>query len=278
MMAGMVPMALAIGEGGEQVAPLGRAVIGGLAAATFATLFILPSVFAIVQARASILSASLDPDDPDSKPFAAPAFRAIAAEEPPVPPSFVFLRTPMWDKAEAVTKTTIEQAAKELGAFELELPASYAAAWDAQRAIMAADMAHNLGPLIEKGEVSTTLQELISEGRKVTAVQYLAALADARRYTAALAELFERADAIVTPSARGVAPQDLTGTGDPVFCTLWSLTGMPALNVPVLTGEDGLPLGLQLIGPHFGESRLLSAAHAYQRETDFHRRAPAAYA
>jgi multidrug efflux pump subunit AcrB len=66
MTAGMVPMALAIGEGGEQVAPLGRAVIGGLAAATFATLFILPSVFAIVQARASTESASLDPDDPAS--------------------------------------------------------------------------------------------------------------------------------------------------------------------------------------------------------------------
>ncbi len=201
-----------------------------------------------------------DPDDPDSKPFAAPAFRAIAAEEPPVPPSFVFLRTPVWDKAEADTKTTIEQAAKELGAFEIELPASCAAAWDAQRAIMAADMAHNLGPLIEKGEVSTTLQELISEGRKVTAVQYLAALADARRYTATLTELFERADAIVTPSARGVAPQDLTGTGDPVFCTLWSLTGMPALNVPVLTGEGGLPLGLQLVGEPGRDECLLRTA------------------
>jgi multidrug efflux pump subunit AcrB len=69
MMAGMVPMALAIGEGGEQVAPLGRAVIGGLAIATFATLFILPSVFAIVQARASVLSASLDPDDPESRNY-----------------------------------------------------------------------------------------------------------------------------------------------------------------------------------------------------------------
>ena len=69
MMAGMVPMALAFGEGGEQVAPLGRAVIGGLAAATFATLFVLPSVFAIVQARASAVSASLDPDDPESRHY-----------------------------------------------------------------------------------------------------------------------------------------------------------------------------------------------------------------
>ena len=66
MTAGMLPMALGLGEGGEQSAALGRAVIGGLLAATFATLFILPSVFAMVQSRATLKSASLDPDDPHS--------------------------------------------------------------------------------------------------------------------------------------------------------------------------------------------------------------------
>jgi multidrug efflux pump subunit AcrB len=69
MLAGMVPMAMGIGEGGEQVAPLGRAVIGGLAAATVATLLVLPSVFAIVQANSSTASASLDPDDGESRYF-----------------------------------------------------------------------------------------------------------------------------------------------------------------------------------------------------------------
>jgi len=63
MIAGMLPMALGISEGGEQTAPLGRAVVGGLAVATLATLLILPSVFAIVQARAHRRSASLDPDE-----------------------------------------------------------------------------------------------------------------------------------------------------------------------------------------------------------------------
>src|SRR5437764_2680845 len=66
MIAGMVPMALGLGEGGEQTAPLGRAVIGGLLVATFATLFVLPSVFAVVQGRGSVASVSLDPDDPES--------------------------------------------------------------------------------------------------------------------------------------------------------------------------------------------------------------------
>jgi multidrug efflux pump subunit AcrB len=66
MIAGMVPMALAIGEGADATAPLGRAVIGGLAAATFATLIVLPSVYSLVQQSASATSPSLDPDDPDS--------------------------------------------------------------------------------------------------------------------------------------------------------------------------------------------------------------------
>jgi len=66
MIAGMIPMALAFGQGSEETAPLGRAVIGGLFAATLATLFLLPTVFGMAQKRASLKSPSLDPEDPDS--------------------------------------------------------------------------------------------------------------------------------------------------------------------------------------------------------------------
>jgi hypothetical protein len=69
MIAGMIPMAMALGEGGQQTAPLGRAVIGGLAAATLATLFILPAVFAAIQRPVGRTSESLDPDDPHSPHF-----------------------------------------------------------------------------------------------------------------------------------------------------------------------------------------------------------------
>jgi hypothetical protein len=69
MLAGMMPMALGLGEGGEQSAPLGRAVIGGLLGATCATLIILPAIFATLQSRHARISASLDPDDPDSRYF-----------------------------------------------------------------------------------------------------------------------------------------------------------------------------------------------------------------
>ena len=69
MIAGMIPMAVAIGQGSEETAPLGRAVIGGLSVATVATLFLLPTIFGLVQRNASTDTRSLDPEDPASKWF-----------------------------------------------------------------------------------------------------------------------------------------------------------------------------------------------------------------
>jgi multidrug efflux pump subunit AcrB len=72
MIAGMLPMALGLGESGEQTAPLGRAVIGGLLGATAATLWILPPLFSLLRNRASTRSRSLDPRDPDSRHYVVP--------------------------------------------------------------------------------------------------------------------------------------------------------------------------------------------------------------
>lgn len=78
MIAGMLPMALGFGEAGQQNAPLGRAVIGGLVAATLATLFVLPSLFALIQNRASTASASLNPTDPLSSHYFPPTGNSAA--------------------------------------------------------------------------------------------------------------------------------------------------------------------------------------------------------
>ena len=76
-----------------------------------------------------------------------------------------------------------------------------------------------------------------------------------------LADLFaQRYDAIITPAAPGTAPAGLEATGDPSFCTLWTLFGMPALTVPLMQGAEGLPLGVQLVGPRHGDARLLRTA------------------
>jgi multidrug efflux pump subunit AcrB len=71
MIFGMLPMAIGFGEGGSQSAPLGRAVIGGLLLSTFATLTVLPSIYAILQSRASVASPSLNPMDPASRYYDA---------------------------------------------------------------------------------------------------------------------------------------------------------------------------------------------------------------
>jgi Asp-tRNA(Asn)/Glu-tRNA(Gln) amidotransferase A subunit family amidase len=205
-----------------------------------------------------------DPADPDSRSYASPSFRAGMAEPPPLPPSFTLLRTPMWDKADADARAALEEFAQEVGAREVDLPEDYRAAWPALRAIMAADMAYNLGAIVDKGgEVSVQFRDLVAEGRAVTAVQYLAAMRDARRYAEGLAAIFEQlSDAVITLSARGVAPQSLETTGDPMFCTLWSLVGFPSLNLPLLANADGLPIGVQLVGAPGRDERLLRTANA----------------
>jgi Asp-tRNA(Asn)/Glu-tRNA(Gln) amidotransferase A subunit family amidase len=92
-------------------------------------------------------------------------------------------------------------------------------------------------------------------------VDYQRALACIDPIHESFVELFEqRYDAILTPAAPGVAPKGLASTGDPSFCTLWTLCGMPALSLPLLESTNGLPLGVQLVGPRSGDARLLRTA------------------
>ena len=96
----------------------------------------------------------------------------------------------------------------------------------------------------------------------MSAVAYLDALDKSSRYAASLAEIFDQYDAIITPAAAGIAPEGLSATGDPAFCTLWTLTGLPALSLPLFAGESGLPIGLQLVGGLGRDARLLRTASA----------------
>ena len=67
-------------------------------------------------------------------------------------------------------------------------------------------------------------------------------------------------DAIVTPATCGEAPVGLDATGSPAFCTLWTFTGLPAVTLPLLQGEAGMPLGVQMVGRKADDGRLLRTA------------------
>ncbi len=126
---------------------------------------------------------------------------------------------------------------------------------------MEADIAASFEAEYEQGRdrLSASLRGQIERGRTVTGVDYRRALA--RRATLAdqIDALFDDVDALVTPATLGTAPAGLESTGDPLMCTLWTLTGAPALSLPLLR-VGGLPLGVQLVGRRHDEARLLRAA------------------
>jgi Asp-tRNA(Asn)/Glu-tRNA(Gln) amidotransferase A subunit family amidase len=128
---------------------------------------------------------------------------------------------------------------------------------------MEADIAGSFEQEYERGadRLSESLRGQIERGRRVSAVEYNKALGRIPALNAAMNELFElRYDAILTPAAPGTAPRGLDSTGSPAFSTLWTLCGMPAITLPLMEGTDGLPLGVQLVGPRGGDARLLRTA------------------
>jgi Asp-tRNA(Asn)/Glu-tRNA(Gln) amidotransferase A subunit family amidase len=205
-----------------------------------------------------------DPRDPDTRVRARPAFVSVAAAEPPLPPLLAFVKTPAWERAAEDLKEGFAELVGALGdrIVEIELPESARQAWDWQRTIMEAEMAANLDAEWERGrdKLSPQLRALLERGHEVRAFDYQSALARIPLLNEGFAEIFERCDAILTPSTLGTAPKGLDSTGDPVFCTLWTLCGMPAINVPLMQGANGLPIGAQLVGPREGDMRLLRTA------------------
>ncbi len=204
-----------------------------------------------------------DERDPDTRARARIPFVQTAAEEPPLAPHFAFVKTPLWERTEDETREAFAELAAALGGQceEYELPESLRDAWDWHRTIMETEMAANLDLEWEKGRdrLSESLRDQLARGREVRALDYQKALARIPILNQGFEELFSRYDAVLTPAAPGTAPK-LAATGDPAFCTLWTLCGMPALNLPLMNGADGLPLGAQLVGRRDDDARLLRTA------------------
>jgi Asp-tRNA(Asn)/Glu-tRNA(Gln) amidotransferase A subunit family amidase len=128
--------------------------------------------------------------------------------------------------------------------------------------VVLAELARSYAAYAERGwdRLSPRLQGMIEEGRAVRATDYAAGLASIDALDAALAPLFDRFDALLTPAAAGEAPAGLQSTGDPAFCTIWTHLGVPAVTLPLLVGSAGLPIGVQLVGRRHEDGRLLRTA------------------
>ena len=203
--------------------------------------------------------------DPDTRPRARIPFRMISSEAPPIEPMLAFVKTPHWEKVDAETREAFAELIRALGerVEDVELFPSATEAWNWHKTIMEAEMAANFEPEWQQGRnsLSDQLRSLLERGRETRAVDYQRALRGIRPMVESFDELFmERYDAILTPAAPGTAPKGLAATGDPSFCTLWTLCGMPAISLPLMQGSDGLPLGVQLVGRRGFDARLLRTA------------------
>jgi len=205
-----------------------------------------------------------DEGDPDTRPRARAPFGKISREEPPIPPLLAFVKTPHWDRVSAQAKDAFGELVESLGdrVEEVDLVSTAAEAWDWHKTIMEADMAANLEREWQgRDKLSPQLRGLMERGRETKAVDYQRALRGIPQILDSFDELFmERYDAIITPAAPGSAPKGLASTGDPAFCTLWTLCGMPAVSLPLMQDSGGLPIGVQLVGRRNFDARLLRTA------------------
>jgi Asp-tRNA(Asn)/Glu-tRNA(Gln) amidotransferase A subunit family amidase len=212
-----------------------------------------------------------DERDPDTRPRARVDYQTISKEEPPLQPMFAFIKTPHWERADADMKEAYAELQEALGPQieEVELFPSAAEGWDWQRTIMEAEMSSNLEPLwlAGKDKLSERLRGLMERGRETRVVDYQRTLRRLAPTIESFDELFrERYDAILTPPALGTAPKGLGATGDPAFCVLWTLLGMPAITLPLMQGANGLPLGVQLVGRRNYDARLLRTARWLEKK------------
>ncbi len=275
--AGMVPLAIGTQTFGSVIRPasfcgiVGFKPTHGLIPRTGVRL-LAPAldtigVFARTVADAALLADAIaghDAGDPDTRVGPPPRLLDVALTDPPLTPNLAFVKTNVWDEADAATKEGFAELVSALGetCTEVALPEIFSEWTDAHRALMQAGMARALGGYYgrAKDQLSQPMREIIESGMKVTAVDYLTALDWREALNNGLEQLFERYDAIVTPAAPGEAPKGLDSTGNPIFNGLWTLCGVPAVTLPLLEGPNGLPVGVQVVGRRGEDGRLLRTA------------------
>ncbi len=179
----------------------------------------------------------------------------------PAAPRIALVRTHLWPKATAAMQQAVESAARIAAAAgakvaDLELSPIVEDAYEAQFTIQDYENIRALAFEYERhrDRIDPLLRTQLDRAVAISADEYDAARRLASRGRQLLANAMADHDAILTPSAPGAAPRGFASTGDPMFNRLWTLMGAPCVNVAGLNDDDGLPLGIQIVG-RFGRDR-----------------------
>ncbi|MDZ7591313.1 MAG: amidase [Rubrivivax sp.] len=202
--------------------------------------------------------------DPASRGLPPRQLLSVCRTEPPVTPRFCFVRTPWWERMDEEARQACDAFVElmEGVVVRTELPAivEKVVPW------LATINEVELGFALQREfrhhpeQLSPVLRERVARSMSVPAIDYLTALDRVPHVTGAFDEYFEHYDAILTPAALGAAPKGLASTGNPIMQTVWSFGGLPSLSLPLLHLSGGLPLGVQAVGAHHNDARLLRSA------------------
>lgn len=205
-----------------------------------------------------------DPSDALSYPRPRPKMLNGSLSEAPVDPALVWLDFPYHDRLSADASEGLEELMGALGVRieRLSVDGKLAGLVDAHAKIHEFEIwMHNQKLFTDNwDQLSPTLQPVLDRSRVISQAEYEDALGVKQSGEAFFAEFFNDYDAVIAPSATGEAPRFGGGTGDPVFSTIWTLCGLPAVNLPLLVGANSMPIGVQLIGNAEEDDRLLRTA------------------
>ncbi|MFO8125351.1 amidase [Yoonia sp.] len=210
-----------------------------------------------------------DQHDPVSFARPRPNMLAGAQAEVPVTPELAWFNLPFNDRLSDDSRDGFDAVLEILGpqVTRMEPADTLSNLVVVQARIHEYEIVQHQGAVFDKywDQISETLKPVITRARQITKTEYEDALAVKASAEAFFANFFVDYDAIIAPSAAGEAPKFGKGTGDPIFCTLWTLAGLPCVSLPLLVGENGLPIGVQLIGPAEKDDRLLRTARWVQK-------------
>jgi amidase len=196
-------------------------------------------------------------------------FRGAVLALPPVPidrdvsaPRVGFCRTPIWSDAEPDTQALLEKTAARLGAKEVAFAPEFRDILDDHGAITGWESLRNYADerLRNPDKVSAQLTAVLKKADGITFDRYVAAQRKTVAFKAHIDSLFGDVDVLICPSAPGEAPKGQDFTGDPRFNSIWTLAGTPCVTLPLGAGDQGLPLGVQLVGLRHADDTLLSIA------------------
>ena len=207
--------------------------------------------------------------DPATIHFAADDMLEVCKKGPIFEPKFIFYKTDKWKNIDKESQKAFEFLIKNFkkNIEVFDTPSYFKDIPGYHQIIHETDLANNFQVYYkkDKNKLSKEMRDAIGRGMKYSAKEYTDAIDFMKQSYESYKEVFEDYHGVITPSSNGVADKGLTSTGSADFQKIWTYLGLPTISLPLLTGENNLPLGVQLVGNKLDDLRFLGTANWLQK-------------